>query len=77
MLKPSELREEIFIDFEKVITQIDTVLNAIVPTLNIEIKNKKEQTMKDGSNGYGFEVVSKRNGKPIPISFCPPNIIPV
>lgn len=69
LLKPSELREEIFIDFEKVITQIDTVLNAIVPTLNIEIKNKKEQTMKDGSNGYGFEVVSKRNGKPIPLRY--------
>ena len=33
------------------------------------IKNKKEQTMKDGSNGYGFEVVSKRNGKPIPLRY--------
>ena len=39
------------------------VLNAIVPTLNIEIMNKKKQIMKDGSNGYRFEVVSKRNGK--------------
>lgn len=45
------------------------VLNAIVPTLNIEIMNKKEQIMKDGSNGYRFEVVSKRNGKYIPLRY--------
>lgn len=69
LLKPSELPEDIFADFEKVIEQIDTVLNAIVPTLNIEIMNKKAQMMKDGSNGYGFEVVSKRNGKYIPLRY--------
>ena len=45
------------------------VLNAIVPTLNIEIMNKKKQIMKDGSNGYRFEVVSKRNGKYIPLRY--------
>lgn len=69
LLKPSELSEDIFADFEKVITQIDIVLNAIVPTLNIEIMNKKEQIMKDGSRGFGFEVVSKRNGKCIPLRY--------
>ena len=69
LLEPSELKKDIFSDFEKVIVQIDTVLNAIVPTLNIEIMNKKEQLMKDGSQGYGFEVVSKRNGKYIPLRY--------
>lgn len=69
LLNPNELPEEIFMDFEKVILQIDIVLNAIVPTLNIEIVNKKEQIMKDGTNGYGFEVVSKRNGKYIPLRY--------
>lgn len=69
LLKPSELKEDIFNDFEKVIHQVDTVLNEIVPSLNIEIMNKKEQLMKDGSNGYGFEVVSKRNEKYIPLRY--------
>lgn len=69
LLKQSELPKNIFIDFEKVIKQIDIVLSAIVPTLNIEIMNKKEQMMKDGSNGVSFEVVSKRNGKYIPLRY--------
>lgn len=69
LLKPSELPKDIFIDFEKVIAQIDIVLNAIIPNLNIEIMNKKEQMLKDGSNGYSFEVVSKRNGRYIPLRY--------
>lgn len=56
-------------DLEKAICQIDMVLNAIMPNLHLEIINKKEQLLKDGSLGVGFEVVSKRENQYIPLRY--------
>lgn len=69
LLEPTVMPVEIFNDFEKVIEQIDIVLNAIIPSLNLEIINRKEQLLEDGKDGINFEVVSVRNDKYIPLKY--------
>lgn len=69
LLEPTVMPAEMFNDFEKVIEQIDIVLNAIIPSLNLEIINRKEQLLEDGKEGINFEVVSVRNNKFIPLKY--------
>lgn len=69
LLNPNALPKEIFKYLKKAIDQIDIVLNAIVPTLNIKIINPKEQLLKNGEDGVTFEIVSIREGKPIPLKY--------
>lgn len=69
LLEPTVMPVEIFNDFEKVIEQIDIVLNAIIPSLNLEIINRKEQLLEDGKDGINFEVVSVRDDKYIPLKY--------
>ncbi len=65
----NELPESIYQDFEIIIKQIDLVIHALIPDLDIEIYEPKERLMKDGSKGFTFEVVSKRNNLPIPLKY--------
>ena len=69
ILEPNEMPITLFHDMEKIIQQIDLVISAIVPSLNIQIIHEKEQLLKDGSTGMSFEVVSVRNGKFIPLKY--------
>lgn len=43
LLKPNEMPMEVFKDLEIVIKQIDIVLNAIIPSIRLEITNQKKQ----------------------------------
>lgn len=69
LLKPNELPKHIFKDLGSVIKQIDIVLNAIIPSLNLEITNQKDQFLANGSEGISFEIVSVRNSKYIPLKY--------
>ncbi|RGB56815.1 ATP-binding protein [Absiella sp. AM09-50] len=69
ILEPNEMPLALFHDMEKIIQQIDLVISAIIPSLNIQIIHKKEQLLKDGSMGMNFEVVSVRNAKFIPLKY--------
>lgn len=69
LTNPNVIPETIFNDLKIVIKQIDIVLNSIIPSINLEITNIKEQHLKDGSPGISFEVVSIRNKKFIPLKY--------
>lgn len=69
LTNPNVIPETIFNDLKIVIKQIDIVLNSIIPSINLEITNIKEQHLKDGSPGISFEVVSLRNKKFIPLKY--------
>ena len=60
---------EVFKDLEIVIKQIDIVLNAIIPSIRLEITNQKKQFLKNGEDGINFEIVSIRNNKLIPLKY--------
>lgn len=69
LLIPNEMPKEVYQDIEKVIKQIDIVLNAIIPSFNIKITNKQQQLLKNGEEGISFEIVSVRNDKMIPLKY--------
>lgn len=69
LLKPNEMPMEVFKDLEIVIKQIDIVLNAIIPSIRLEITNQKKQFLKNGEEGINFEIVSIRNNKLIPLKY--------
>ena len=69
LLKPNEMPLEVFKDLEIVIKQIDIVLNAIIPSIRLEITNQKKQFLKNGEDGINFEIVSIRNNKLIPLKY--------
>lgn len=69
LLTPNEMSKRIFDILESMIKQIDIVLNAIIPSLNLKVTNQKEQFLPDGSEGVSFEIVSVRNNKFIPLKY--------
>lgn len=69
LLKPNEMPIEVFEDLEMVIKQIDLVLNAMIPSLQLKIANQKNQILKNGELGISFEIVSLRNNKQIPLKY--------
>ena len=69
LLKPNEMPKAVFTDLKKVIEQIDIVLSAIIPSLNIKITNQKVQILQNGDEGISFEIVSVRNDKCIPLKY--------
>ena len=52
-----------------VIENMNVVINALVPGLSIGIKDYGKQLMKDGAEGYRYELISKRDGKEFPIRY--------
>lgn len=69
LLKPNIMQKEVYADLERVIKQIDIVLNSIIPSLNLQVANQKEQFLSDGSKGISFEIVSVRHNKFIPLKY--------
>lgn len=69
LLEPNEMSIIMYQDLKTAIEQIDIVLNAIVPSLHLQITNKKEQYLQNGEEGISFEMVSVRNNKFIPLKY--------
>ncbi len=55
--------------FEKVINNMNIVLEKIVPGLNIGIKNLGKQVLEDGTEGYRLQLTSNREGKEIALKY--------
>jgi AAA15 family ATPase/GTPase len=52
-----------------IVNQMSTLIHAIVPDMEIELKQYGEVVMKDGSIGYSVELMSKRDHVSIPIKY--------
>lgn len=65
--KPAAIPERYVKIAEKVIKNMNVVLSQIIPGLTITIKNLGKETLQNGEDGYKIELLSKRNGKIIPL----------
>jgi len=54
---------------EKVINNMNIVLEQIVPGLNIGVKNLGKQVLENGTEGYRLQLTSNRNGKEIALKY--------
>lgn len=50
-----------------VIAQIHTVLQTIIPDLDLDLKNVEKTINEDGEPSYSFEIMSRRHGVEIPL----------
>lgn len=68
-------KEPMVVDFpifkiiEKILINMDVVIQSLVPELSIKIKNYGEQLLENGHKGIRFELFSERHGKQIPIRY--------
>lgn len=53
----------------KIIDQINIVVENIIPNLNIELKNYGIETLKDGREGYRVQLLSNRDSIEIPLKY--------
>ena len=53
----------------KIIDQINIVVENIIPNLNIKLKNYGIETLKDGREGYRVQLLSNREGIEIPLKY--------
>lgn len=67
--KPSVIPEEMFRVTEAVITNMNIVLETIVPGLTIGVKDLGSQLMANGAYGKRIELVSRKNSKEIPLKY--------
>ena len=54
---------------EKILTQINVVLNTLVPKLKIEIKNYGKETLEDSKEVFKIELLTVRNNRKIPLKY--------
>ena len=53
----------------KIIDQINIVVENIIPNLNIKLKNYGIETLRDGREGYRVQLLSNRDGIQIPLKY--------
>lgn len=63
------LSRSVFDGIQKVIEQIDLLIDKLVPGLHIEIVNLEKQLDKNGQEAVAFELVSNRNGVITPLRY--------
>lgn len=63
----SIIDKEQFEILERIIGQINVVVNAIIPELNIRLKNYGLETLKNGEEGFKIELISVRKNIEIPL----------
>ncbi len=61
--------ENIYQVAEKVLVDMNVVLEKIIPGLTISIKNLGNQVLKDGTIGIKIQLVSHKNSKEIPLQY--------
>ena len=69
LLRSNALPQRVYQDLQSAIQQIDIVLNAVVPSLHLQIMNPVPQLLKNGEEGIHFDVVSVRDNQPIPLKY--------
>lgn len=53
----------------KILNQINVVLNTLVPKLKIEIKNYGKETLNNSKEAFKVELLSVKNGRKIPLKY--------
>lgn len=66
---PTTIHESMVGIFVCMIENMNVVLRQLVPGLTIAVKNLGRQLMKNGETGCVVELVSKKNGKEIPLKY--------
>lgn len=61
--------ENIYQIAEKVLVDMNVVLEKIIPGLTISIKNLGSQVLKDGNTGIKIQLLSHKNSKEIPLQY--------
>ncbi|WP_244834703.1 AAA family ATPase [Clostridium sp. BJN0001] len=70
LFETSVIPTESYTLINRVIEQINIVINAIIPGLQIEMINYGDQLLEDGSKGVKIELTSaRRNERPIPLKY--------
>ncbi|MPW25662.1 AAA family ATPase [Alkalibaculum sp. M08DMB] len=69
LLTPSVVDKQVFDLLNKILKQMNIVLETIIPGLNIDIKNHGKQLKEDGSEGVRIELVSIRETIIIPLKY--------
>jgi len=67
--KPAVISREQIEIVEKVIYDMDIVLNQIVPGLTISLKNLGTQILESGKTGCKIQLMSKKNSREIPLKY--------
>jgi len=67
--EPMIVNEAVFRIIETSLSEMDGVINALIPGLSIKIKDYGKQLLKDGTTGIRFELVSVHNDIQIPIRY--------
>ncbi|WP_124064909.1 AAA family ATPase [Clostridium sp. E02] len=75
--EPTIIGKESFSLLEQIITEMNSVLSAMIPGLTIGIHNFGEQLKENGSSGYKIQLVSKRGEIIIPLQYESEGIIKI
>lgn len=75
--EPFLLEKESFALFEKLLSQMNTVLSTIIPGLTMDIYSFGEQLMEQGEVGVKLQLVSKRGDVTIPLKYESEGIIKI
>lgn len=75
--KPTVVSGENKAILENMIKEMNTVLNAIVPHLELGVYATGEELTDEGKKGYSVEIVSLKNGKAIPLRYESEGIIKI
>ena len=54
---------------KKILTQINVVLNTLIPKLKIEIKNYGKETLENSQEAFKVELLTVRNNRKIPLRY--------
>lgn len=69
LLKPSVVEKGVYDLVSKVISQMNIVLETIIPELNIGVENHGKQLTKEGQQGIRIELVSIRDHVKVPLKY--------
>lgn len=67
--EPDIVSKSQFAIINKLINQMNIVLNVIVPGMSIKIKDYGKQLLEDGEEGSRIELLSSRNGAELPLRY--------
>jgi len=75
--QPSDIPEEAFEIVKRIVAEINIVLSAVIPNMTLEVYNHGKQLMKDGTEGYRIELLSRRGNVVIPLKYESEGIIKI
>lgn len=74
---PSLIDKREFSMVRKIVTEMNIVLNTLIPNLSIDVHDFGEQLMQDGSLGHKIQLISKRGDVVIPLKYESEGIIKI